>query len=213
MSVQQEVSQGSESLADAIQKYAGFIVSLWLTQVEADVRRSGRHVQPTELRDGIGDYLQQVAMVVRSEGSLAAAGSAAWRKVAEEHAVTRVRLGFDIDQLVHEFALLRRSIADALRSKGVFGISRPRRAWRTSSTPQSRCRCGATWSRATSRTGGSRPNTSASSPMSCAISSAASMSTAILQTNAAVMSAAGKTVERVAKVSSVNWATCWRACC
>ena len=46
-------------------------------------------------------------------------GSSMWAQVAMEHSVTRVRLGFDIQQLVHEFILLRRVLVHFARSEGL----------------------------------------------------------------------------------------------
>src|SRR5438046_2810665 len=41
-----------------------------------------------------------------------------WLKVAREHGVTRVRLGFDIGQLVREFVILRHVIRDVSVARG-----------------------------------------------------------------------------------------------
>src|SRR5204862_6285799 len=44
------------------------------------------------------------------------AGSA-WARVARDHGITRVRIGFDISQLVHEFIVLRRTIQEVVREE------------------------------------------------------------------------------------------------
>jgi signal transduction histidine kinase len=41
----------------------------------------------------------------------------AWTKVAREHGITRVRRGFDISQLVHEFVVLRRVIYEVVHTQ------------------------------------------------------------------------------------------------
>ena len=42
-----------------------------------------------------------------------------WSKVAREHGVTRVRIGFDIGQLVHEFVVLRHVIHAVAAERGL----------------------------------------------------------------------------------------------
>jgi signal transduction histidine kinase len=49
----------------------------------------------------------------------AANGEPAWSKVAREHGVTRVRIGFDINQLVREFVILRHVIREIAEKQGV----------------------------------------------------------------------------------------------
>ncbi len=90
----------------------------WLDQVKADV--GGREVDLTALRDGIADYLVHLADYLERGGELEDDGDEheAWTKTAREHGITRVRLGFDIAQLIHEFDVLRRVLIDTMRSKG-----------------------------------------------------------------------------------------------
>ena len=100
-------------LADAIELHAAEIERRWLERVRADL--SGKSVKLTDLRDGILDYLRHLAEELRRGGSNEARGTRAWVRAAREHGITRVRLGFDIRQLVHEFAALNHTINTVLR--------------------------------------------------------------------------------------------------
>ena len=104
-------------LADIIDRRSPEIVSRWLTQVRADA--DAAHVPLTELRNGIEDYLKRLAELLRGFETLASAGASAWEDVAGEHALTRVQLGFDVTQLLHELSVLRRTTAAVLREHGV----------------------------------------------------------------------------------------------
>ena len=44
---------------------------------------------------------------------------------ASEHALTRIRIGFDVEQLVHELVLLRRTLLEVLREEGVIPDGQP----------------------------------------------------------------------------------------
>jgi len=84
--------------------------------VHADLRVS--HVEPTDLKYEIQQYLALVVVALRSEdpGHLALH---VWREVAHEHALTRVRLGFDVEQIVRELTLLRRTVVRVLHEDEV----------------------------------------------------------------------------------------------
>jgi signal transduction histidine kinase len=110
--------QGRALMADDISRHRGAIVRRWLDRVTLDIQRSGRKVEPTDLRDGIEDYLLRLASCLRSEGDLGAVGAEAWRQIAREHAITGLRDGFDISQLVRELILLRESIFEVLAGAG-----------------------------------------------------------------------------------------------
>jgi len=107
-----QVSRRNEArrraLAAALDRHQSEIINRWLDRVREDTEKAGRKVSPSELRDGIGDYLSNLADGLRNSESAEIGGTDAWKRVAREHALTRVRLGFDIDQLVHEFVTLRR---------------------------------------------------------------------------------------------------------
>lgn len=85
----------------------------WLDQVQRDVS-AAEGVELTQLRDGMPDYLAAIVRLLKAGDVdlLSDRARAAWADVAREHGVTRVRIGFDISQLVHEFVVLRRVIGD-----------------------------------------------------------------------------------------------------
>src|SRR5690348_15753957 len=98
------------SLGRVIARHRDEIEERWLERVERDVAR-GLNVELTHLRDGLPDYLATLVDLLlsgQSAGQLPteAGGAAAWAAVAREHGITRVRIGFDIAQLVHEFIVL-----------------------------------------------------------------------------------------------------------
>jgi signal transduction histidine kinase len=95
------------ALAAALDRHQSEIINRWLDRVRIDTEKAGHTVNPSDLRDGIGDYLKNLADALRNSESAEMGGTDAWKRVAREHALTRVRLGFDIDQLVHEFVTLR----------------------------------------------------------------------------------------------------------
>jgi hypothetical protein len=116
----QESSSGQDQqargeLADVIDRRQQDIVARWSERVYADL--ADRSVDPTALKNAIDDYLSKLAAALRQGDPLSRTARAAWTEVAHEHAVTRVRLGFDIDQLVHEFVLLRRVLSDVAREE------------------------------------------------------------------------------------------------
>ena len=78
-------------------------------------RTADRPIDPTRLRNALPDYLDRLVESPRGESTLDTGGTAAWVDIAREHAVTRVHLGFNIRQLVHEFAILRRVIVGVVR--------------------------------------------------------------------------------------------------
>ncbi len=73
----------------------------------------------TEFQDGIHDYLYRLAELLRSDRPVHGLGVSAWSDVAREHAITRVRLGFDVTQLFHELMALRRITHVVLGENGV----------------------------------------------------------------------------------------------
>lgn len=113
----QEEKQRRDALADTIDERRDEVIQRWLAWVNADVAKS--HVDPTALQDGIGEYLAKLAIALRGGDPLSAGATAVWIDIAREHAVTRVKLGFDIDQLVHEFILLRRVLTDVAEESGL----------------------------------------------------------------------------------------------
>lgn len=115
-----EASQ-REALSDLILRRRAEIEERWLQTVLKDV--SGLEIPLTDLRNAIGDYIAKLAEGLRNGGprELAERGKHAWADLVREHAITRVRLGFDISQLVHEFIVLRRTLSDVAREEGLLG--------------------------------------------------------------------------------------------
>ena len=107
--LEQELEQEQRSaLAAAIVRRRDEIERRWLEAVTKSLE--GRLLNPSELRNSMPDYLIRLADGLRGGGTVERGGSASWESVAREHAETRVRLRFDIDQLVQEFILLRQII-------------------------------------------------------------------------------------------------------
>lgn len=96
-------------LADLIDTCKDEIAARWVDRVGAELEPG---VGVTQLRDAMPDYLARLALALRSTDPLSRSGSAVWQDVAREHALTRVRLGFDIDQLVREFIVLRQVLSE-----------------------------------------------------------------------------------------------------
>jgi signal transduction histidine kinase len=108
------------SLGELIRQHAAEIERRWLERVQRDVLRSPG-VELTELRDGMPDYLQALVQQLTgsSPGGLVQQAEAGWAVVAREHGITRVRLGFDISQLLHEFVVLRQVIRAVASEQGL----------------------------------------------------------------------------------------------
>jgi signal transduction histidine kinase len=104
-------------LADAIVRRRDDIGRRWLERFAESSPHDDATV--TELRDAMPMYLMRLAEGLRTEHTAQRGGSSSWTKVAREHANTRVSLGFDIDQLVQDFIVLRSVIADVLEEEGV----------------------------------------------------------------------------------------------
>jgi signal transduction histidine kinase len=104
------------ALADLIDAHREEIIARWVTEVHA---RIAAGVDSAQLRNAMPDYLRRLALALRTgaEPLLRTSGSTVWAEVAREHALTRVRLGFDIDQLVLEFTVLRQVLFAVSREK------------------------------------------------------------------------------------------------
>jgi signal transduction histidine kinase len=103
-------------LGRAIQDRHPEIERRWLERVQRDILRTPG-VELTQLRDGMPDYLSALAHLLLSDDGLARRAGPTWEKVAREHGVTRVRIGFDIGQLVHEFIVLRQVIREVVAAQ------------------------------------------------------------------------------------------------
>jgi signal transduction histidine kinase len=101
----------SAALGRIVASKAMEIEGRWLERVAAEIAGQ-RDVHPTLLRDGMPDYLAELARLLSGAHDSAENGSASWIRVAREHGITRVRVGFDIEQLVREFVMLRKVIEE-----------------------------------------------------------------------------------------------------
>lgn len=101
-------------LADLLTKNRDEVEQRWLQLVGTELNRHS--LSETELRDSIPDYLTSLAEQLRRDDAqtMTERGAEAWTPVAREHALTRIRLGFDIDEVLQEFILLRRVLLDVL---------------------------------------------------------------------------------------------------
>jgi signal transduction histidine kinase len=112
MEEMEETSDAAQTLGRKIDDKRKQIEQEWLARVQRDVVKTP-HVGITQLRDAMPDYLVALVGLLRGGASAADTGAGpAWADVAREHGVTRVRIGFDIGQLVHEFVVLRHVIWD-----------------------------------------------------------------------------------------------------
>jgi signal transduction histidine kinase len=102
-------------LADAIERSQNEIEERWLARIRVDANAT--HADLTDLKDGVGRYLQRIAQSFR-DPHIDHSGTEAWNDLATEHALNRVRLGFDVEQLMHELVLLRRTLTEVLREQG-----------------------------------------------------------------------------------------------
>ena len=102
-------------LASTIDSRREEIEQRWLARIPTSVK--GRPLDSSELRNSMPEYLVRLAEGLRGSASVEAGGSSSWENVAKEHAETRVRLGFDIDQLVDEFIILRRVLFDVIEEE------------------------------------------------------------------------------------------------
>jgi signal transduction histidine kinase len=107
-------------LGEIIERNQHEIERRWLERVEKDLA-AGYGIEPTQLRDGLPDYLKAlVRLFSQTEANnLDLTAEPSWSKVASEHGITRVRIGFNIDQLIHEFIILRQVIRETVKEQGL----------------------------------------------------------------------------------------------
>jgi signal transduction histidine kinase len=116
-----ESKEAALLLGHTIHRNRAEIERRWLEQVQVDLDRAKiEGLEVTRLRDGLPDYLE--ALVIQLCGKpvdqLEPGGEAIWSAIAREHGVTRVSIGFDISELVHEFVILRHVIRALLQKEG-----------------------------------------------------------------------------------------------
>ncbi len=85
--------QQRRDIAAIVESKADDIIKRWLVQVGADAAAAG--VSLTEFQDGIHDYLYRLAELLRSDRPFHGLGVSAWKDVAREHVITRVRVRRD----------------------------------------------------------------------------------------------------------------------
>jgi signal transduction histidine kinase len=112
------------ALGQLIDRQRDGIVRRWLERVDREFAQG--QVELTHLRDGIPDYLAALTQLLMSGQTAAqlaegAGAATAWAKIAREHGITRVRIGFDIEQLVREFIVLRQVICGVAEEHGLGG--------------------------------------------------------------------------------------------
>ena len=113
----QDVGSIKDRLRRIMEQRTEEIERRWLDRVQQDiVKQPG--VELTLLRDGMPDYLLELTKVLGSGADpLDHRAESAWARVARDHGIIRVRIGFDISQLVHEFIVLRRIIQEVVREE------------------------------------------------------------------------------------------------
>jgi signal transduction histidine kinase len=116
-----DVKESARLLGEIIDETRGEIEQRWLRRVQEDVARCA-NVEITQLRDGLPDYLKALAVLLRKgEERELEMGEQTWSDIAREHGVMRVRIGFDITELIREFVVLRHVIRGVLEEKHALG--------------------------------------------------------------------------------------------
>ena len=118
MELSQEATEHSErlALADRLSVLREAIERRWLQRVSAQLNRQA--MSETELRDSIPDYLVALVAGLRKDDG-DRLGTDAWAEVARKHALTRLHSGFDIDEVMREFEILRHVIMEVLQEERV----------------------------------------------------------------------------------------------
>lgn len=104
-------------LGEIIDRYCKDVEQQWLERVQRDVNDKPG-VALTQLRDGLPDYLTALVRLLSADTWANDGAENTWAGIAREHGITRVRIGFDITQLVHEFVVLRQVIRDVATAHG-----------------------------------------------------------------------------------------------
>jgi signal transduction histidine kinase len=104
--------QSLKVLGALIRSEASEIERRWVDRARREIRNLG--LDQRGLKDGIQYYLATLAATLSGEEQVET-----WAEVARQHGVTRVRQGFDIQQLVREFAVLRRVIGEVMGEHGL----------------------------------------------------------------------------------------------
>jgi signal transduction histidine kinase len=100
-------------LADFLRTHRTPIIGEWAKRVKQLTR--ARQLSENALIDHLPGILDRIADAVEASG---AAESPALGGLPDDHAVDRLARGFDLDQIVEEYALLRRAILDLWEMEG-----------------------------------------------------------------------------------------------
>jgi PAS domain S-box-containing protein len=101
-------SPSTARVAEAIRSGAREILERWEAEVQRQLDGADRIPQPL-LRDHVPTLLEWVAEALEDDGDVPHP-----RVLARQHARQRLQLGFDVSQMVHEYALLRTSVHEQI---------------------------------------------------------------------------------------------------
>ena len=108
-----------DALASVVDSQRAEIERRWMSAIAVHAARHS--LNRSELRNSVPDYLIALVSALHRESSLEEGGAEAWGKIAREHAIARVRQGFNIEELVREFIILRQILFDLAREHAVDG--------------------------------------------------------------------------------------------
>ncbi len=104
------------ALAGVIERRWKEIVARWLVKARAEAVSTG--VGTSDLVDGMAGYLIHLAGALRERTvSSVRLATEAWAQTAQQHALNRVRLGFDVTELVRELVLLRHAVVEIIHEE------------------------------------------------------------------------------------------------
>ncbi len=105
------------TLADVLEAQHEELIHRWTQRLREGLAPGPR--SQAELEDHIGEYLWEMARVLRQQMASGAAPLPEWQPVAREHGGQRLRIGFDVQTLVREYHVLRECILDLVEETGV----------------------------------------------------------------------------------------------
>ncbi|HEX5745991.1 MAG TPA: PAS domain S-box protein [Archangium sp.] len=105
------------TLADLLERRHEDIIQRWTGRLREGLAPTPR--TQAELEDHIGEYLWEMARVLRQQTASGAAPIPEWLPVAREHGSQRLRIGFDVQALVREYHVLRECILDLVEETDV----------------------------------------------------------------------------------------------